>query len=97
MELPGTAGIADGLLAVRIGTVPFAHHQAFVDQVVTVEDAPLRRAVRFLVDRAKLVAEPSGAIAVAALLEGAISAEGPTALVLSGGNVEWTDLARLLG
>jgi threonine dehydratase len=97
VELARTSGLADGLLAVRVGTVPFAHHEAFVDEVVTVEDGPLRRAVRFLVDRAKLVAEPSGAITVAALLEGAVSPQGPTVLVLSGGNVEWADLARLLG
>ncbi len=97
VELESTAGLADGLLAVRIGAIPFAHHQAFVDEVVTVEDAPLRRAMRFLLDRAKLVAEPSGAITVAALLEGAVTARGPTVLVLSGGNVEWPDLAGLAG
>ncbi len=97
VELDRTAGLADGLLAVRIGSVPFAHHQAFVDGVITVEDAPLPRAMRYLLDRAKLVAEPSGAITVAALLEGAITTQGPTVLVLSGGNVEWPDLARLLG
>jgi len=95
VELPGTAGLADGLLAVRVGTVPFAHHQAFVDQVVTVDDGALRRAMRYLLDRAKLVAEPSGAITVAALLEGVVSARGPTVLVLSGGNVEWPDLPGL--
>jgi threonine dehydratase len=97
VELTRTAGLADGLLAVRIGSIPFAHHQAFVDEVVTVEDAPLARAMRFLLDRAKLVAEPSGAITVAALLEGAVTARGPTVLVLSGGNVEWPDLAGLSG
>jgi threonine dehydratase len=97
VELLRTASLADGLLAVRIGTVPFEHHRAFVEQVVTLDDAPLRRAMRFLLDRCKLVAEPSGAITVAALLEGAVAVRGPTVLVLSGGNVEWGDLARLLG
>jgi threonine dehydratase len=89
--------IADGLLAVRIGTVPFEHHRAYLDEVVTVDDAALRRAVRLLLDRSKLVAEPSGAITVAAILEGAVRVEGPTALVLSGGNVEWSELVALLG
>jgi threonine dehydratase len=42
------------------------------------------------------VAEPSGAIAVAALREGLVEARGPTVAVLSGGNVEWEDLVRLL-
>jgi threonine dehydratase len=97
VELDRTESLADGLRAVRIGTIPFAHHRAFVDEVVTVEDAALRGAMRFLLDRAKLVAEPSGAIVVAALLSGAVVARGPTVLLLSGGNVEWGDLATLLG
>jgi threonine dehydratase len=96
VELPGTASLADGLLAVKIGTIPFEHHRAFIDEVVTLDDAPLRKAMRFLLDRAKVVAEPSGAITVAALMEGAVPVRGPVALVLSGGNVEWEDLVRLL-
>jgi threonine dehydratase len=94
--IPAAAGLADGLLAVRVGTIPFAHHQAFVDDVVTVPDAALPAAVRFLLDRLKLVAEPSGAITVAALLEGLVRPTGPTVLVLSGGNVEWDGLRDLL-
>jgi threonine dehydratase len=90
------ASLADGLCAVKIGAVPFAHHRAFLDGVVTVDDAPLPRAMRFLIDRHKIVAEPSGAIAVAAIREGLVRVEGPTALVLSGGNVEWEDLRRLI-
>jgi len=96
VELERTQSLADGLLAVRIGTLPFAHHRAYLDEVVLVDDAPLRRAVRFLLDRAKLVAEPSGAITVAALLEGIVRPEGPIAAVLSGGNVEWDGLVALL-
>src|SRR5438093_1446533 len=74
VHLGRTSGMADGLLAVQIGTVPFAHHALYVDEVVTVEDAALPEAMRFLLDRMKLVAEPSGAITVAALLTGAASA-----------------------
>lgn len=97
--LPHTESIADGLLAVRIGTTTFAHHQAFVDEVVTVEDRDMVAAVRLLLDRAKLVAEPSGAITVAALLAGAVRLEpGDRAVcVLSGGNIEWDGLRELLG
>jgi threonine dehydratase len=97
--LAHTASIADGLLAVRIGTTTFAHHQAFLDEVVTVDDAEMVRAMRLLLDRAKLVAEPSGAITVAALLDGAVTlpAGGRTVCVLSGGNVEWDGLQELLG
>ncbi|HEY0971622.1 MAG TPA: threonine/serine dehydratase [Gemmatimonadales bacterium] len=97
VTIPGAAGLADGLLAIRVGTVPFAHHQAYVDEVVTVPDAALPGAMRFLLDRAKLVAEPSGAITVAALLEGIVRpAAGPTVAVLSGGNIEWDGLRAIL-
>jgi threonine dehydratase len=53
--------------------------------------------MRFLLDRAKLVAEPSGAITLAALLEGLVRPSGPTVVVLSGGNVEWPGLQESLG
>jgi len=92
-----TSGLADGLLAVQIGAVPFAHHQAYLDEVVTVDDAPLARAMRLLLDRVKLVVEPSGAITVAALLERVVRPRGVTVAVLSGGNVEWDGLRSLLG
>lgn len=97
--LPHTASVADGLLAVRIGSVTFAHHQAYLDDVVTVDDSDMVAAVRHLLDRSKLVTEPSGAITVAALLAGTVSlAAGERAVcVLSGGNVEWDGLQLLLG
>lgn len=97
VTIPSSGGLADGLLAVRIGTLPFAHHRAYLDDVLLVEDAALPGAVRLLLDRAKLVAEPSGAITVAALIEGIVRPEGATVAVLSGGNVEWAGLAELLG
>ena len=95
--LERTTGLADGLLAVAVGEVPFRHHQRYVDEVVTVPDAALPRAMRLLLDRAKLVAEPSGAITVAALLEGLVTCTGPAVAVLSGGNIEWPGLTALLG
>jgi threonine dehydratase len=96
VRLDRTAGLADGLLAVEIGTIPFAHHERYIDDVVTVDDDALRPAMRFLLDRMKLVAEPSGAITVAALLEGVVKAEGTTVALLSGGNIEWDGIAALL-
>jgi threonine dehydratase len=96
VTLPDTHSIADGLMSIRIGTVPFAHHEAFLDDVVTVDDAAILRAMRHLLDRAKLVAEPSGAITVAALLEGRVTPRGETVAILSGGNVEWPGLKALL-
>lgn len=95
--LDRTTSLADGLLAVQIGTLNFAHHQAYLDDVVTLEDDALRDAMRWLLDRMKLVAEPSGAITLAALQTGAVRAQGDTVCVLSGGNIEWTGLRDLLG
>ena len=96
VRLEKTDGLADGLLAVEIGHLTFAHHQQYIDDVVTVEDSALTGAMRLLLDRMKLVAEPSGAITVAALLEGAVHVEGPTVAILSGGNIEWSGLRELL-
>ena len=50
----------------------------------------------WLLDRMKIVAEPSGAITFAALQTGAVRATGDTVCVLSGGNIEWTGLRDLL-
>jgi threonine dehydratase len=97
VRLDRTSSIADGLMAVEIGGVPFAHHQAYVDEVVQVDDAALAPAMRFLLDRMKLVAEPSGAITLAALMEGLVAPQGPTVAVLSGGNIEWEGIRALLG
>jgi threonine dehydratase len=96
VKLEHSGGLADGLLAVEIGTVTFAHHQRYIDDVILVDDVALKRAMRLLLDRMKLVVEPSGAITVAALLEGKIEPTGPTVAILSGGNIEWEGLRGLL-
>lgn len=97
VRLERTASIADGLLAVEVGHLTFAHHQRYVDDVVLVDDAAMTRAMRALLDRAKLVAEPSGAITVAAALERLVPLPTPAVLVLSGGNIEWDGLASMMG
>jgi threonine dehydratase len=91
------AGLPDGLLGVRIGDANYQHLDAYCDEVVQVDDLPIRHAMRFLLDRMKLVAEPSGAITLAALLEGLVKPTGPTVLILSGGNIEWPGLMQLIG
>jgi threonine dehydratase len=95
VKINQSAGLADGLLAVQIGDLTFAHHQKYLDEVVLVDDAALASAMRLLLDRMKLVVEPSGAITVAALLEGKFKPRGPTVAVLSGGNIEWDGLRGL--
>jgi threonine dehydratase len=97
VRLERSSSLADGLLALSVGAIPFAHHQAYLDDVVTVDDAALSRTMRFLLDRMKLVAEPSGAITLAALREGLVSPAGNTVAVLSGGNTEWSGLRDVLG
>jgi len=99
VRIEHTGGLADGLLSIQIGTLTFAHHERFLDDVVTVDDSALRGAMRVLLDRLKLVVEPSGAITVAALLEGKVQprGDGATVAVLSGGNIEWEGLRELLG
>jgi threonine dehydratase len=96
VSLERTSSIADGLMSIRIGTIPFEHHRAFLDEVVTVSDAAIVDAMRLLLERAKLVTEPSGAITLAAILSGRVQPRGETAVVLSGGNVDWPGLVQLL-
>jgi threonine dehydratase len=99
VRLEKTSGITDGLLAIEVGRLPFAHHRRYVDEVVQVEDSAIPAAMRLLLDRMKLVAEPSGAITLAALMAGLVRpTEGrPVVAVLSGGNIEWDGLQELLG
>ena len=98
VRLEKTKSLADGLMAVEVGRLPFAHHQRYVDEVVTVDDALLAPAMRLVLDRMKLVVEPSGAITIAALLAGLVRPRDarPIVAVLSGGNIEWDGLQELL-
>jgi len=85
VSLERSSSIADGLLTLRPGDLTFAHVQAFVDEVVTVDDAALVSAVKWLFHEARVVAEPSGAAAVAAALH---AGEPGAVAVVSGGNVD---------
>jgi threonine dehydratase len=89
VSLPKTGSIADGLLTIRAGDVTFAHARAFVDEFVTVPDEAIAKAVAWLFRHARLVVEPSGAAATAAVLLGLGNANGArhVVAVVSGGNV----------
>jgi threonine dehydratase len=78
---------ADGLLAVKIGARNFAHLHRYADEVITVSEDEIAEAVAYLFRELKLVAEPSGATALAALLAGKVKPSGETIAVLSGGNI----------
>jgi threonine dehydratase len=89
--------IADGLMPVRPGDLTFAHAQRFVDEFVTVSDAQIAAAVAWLFRHARLVVEPSGAAATAAVLAGlghADASAGSIVAVISGGNVAPDAFAR---
>jgi len=90
--------IADGLRTQSVGQRNFAHIQAFVDGIVTVTEAEIRAAMRAIVAATRLVPEPSGAVAVAALLFHAaeLPAYRRAVAVLSGGNVAPEMLAEVL-
>jgi threonine dehydratase len=96
VTLTKTASIADGLLPVRPGDITFAHAQAFVDEVVTVDDNEITAAVRWLFAEARVVAEPSGAVTVAAALRGGVDDGRKPAAIVSGGNIAAEDFAKLL-
>lgn len=87
VTLPKAESIADGLLTLRPGDVTFPHVREFVDEVVSVDDSEIAAGVRWLFREAHLVAEPSGAAAVAAALRRGGSGQGTVAIV-SGGNVD---------
>ena len=94
--LENVHSIADGLMAVRPGELNFAHVRKFVDRLVTVEDREIAAAVRWLFERAKIVAEPSGAATVAAALSEADSWAPPIVAVISGGNLDPADAPKYL-
>ena len=95
VTLPKTASIADGLISIRPGDLTFAHVQALVDDVVTVDEDEIAAAVKWLFDNANVVAEPSGAATVAAVLRDGPAREDVVA-VLSGGNVSPEDYAKYI-
>jgi threonine dehydratase len=81
--------IADGARTLAIGERNFAVIRDRVRDVVSVEDDVLLDAVKFAMYRTKLVIEPTGALGIAALLSGAIKPKGKTAIVVSGGNLDF--------
>ncbi|APZ34044.1 threonine ammonia-lyase [Microbacterium aurum] len=88
--------IADGIAVARPGDIPFEVISELVDEVVTVTDDDIARALLVLLERAKQVVEPAGAVGVAAILSGKVTATGPTAVILSGGNIDPLLLQRVV-
>jgi threonine dehydratase len=88
VKLDHTQSIADGLLPLSIGELPFSVMTSVVREAVQVSDGEITAAVRFLYEEMQLVTEPSGAVTTAALLAGRVQPTGSTVVVVSGGNVD---------
>ena len=90
--------IADGLAGPIAGTRGLDICQRLVDDVITISDATIAEGMRFLAERAKLVAEPAGAAATAALLAGKVKVRRGERVVaiVSGGNVDRAKFAQLI-
>ena len=89
VTLDRSESIADGLLPVRTGDLTFRHIRDLVDDIVLVDEEPIREAATFLLLQQRLVVEFSGAATVAALRSGLVDAKNRrTVAVISGGNVD---------
>ena len=96
VENPPT--IADGTRTPSLGEhVTFPFVLKYVDDMKTVSEAAIIKAVKFLFFRMKLVVEPSGALGVAALLSGVIQPQGRVGVIISGGNIDGDTMRKILG
>lgn len=95
VRTPGT--IADGLAPPMTGEINVAHVRAFVDELVLVDDDAILEALKLVLQRTKLVAEPSAVVGIAALLAGVVSLrpEDRVVAILSGGNLDLALASRL--
>ena len=89
--------MADGIAVGRPGDVTYRQVTALVDEILTVDDDALSRALLHCLERAKMLVEPSGAAGVAALLEHPRQFATPVVAVLSGGNVDPVVLGHVIG
>lgn len=92
VPLKKVSTIADGIAVGRPGQLPFTIIKSLVDDVHTVSEDDIARALIFLLERNKLVVEPAGSVSVAALMSGSLTEKygdlGTTVCLLSGGNID---------
>jgi len=96
VPLSSMSTMADGIAVGRPGDITFAAVRDHVDEIITVSEDALARAVLATLERAKMVVEPAGAAAVAALLEHPTAFETPAVAVLSGGNIDPLLLGKVI-
>ncbi|MGH2684186.1 MAG: pyridoxal-phosphate dependent enzyme, partial [Actinomycetota bacterium] len=96
VALERVSTMADGIALKEPCELTLRHVAELVDEVVTVSEEEISRALLLLLERAKAVVEPAGAVALAALLAGKVDGDGPAVAVLSGGNVDPLLLIKLI-
>ncbi len=96
VPLESMSTMADGIAVGRPGDLPFSIISQYVDEVVTVTEDAISAALVRLLERNKLVAEPAGAVAVAALASGRVSPSGPVVATVSGGNIDPLLMLRVI-
>lgn len=88
--------IADGIAVARPGELNFQIVRDTVDRILVVDDDEIAHALVILLERAKLVVEPAGAVGVAAALTGKLEVDGPTVILLSGANIDPMMMERVI-
>ncbi len=96
VRLEHTQSVADGLLPLSVGRLTFEHMRPFARSVI-IQDSAIVEATQWLHNDAGVTAEPSGAATTAALRSGALEVDGPTVLVVSGGNIDPALIPTLQG
>lgn len=96
VTLDSVATMADGIAVRACSELTFSHVKAYVDDVVTVTEEEISRALLLLIERAKAVVEPAGAVGLAAILADKIAGDGAALAILSGGNVDPLLLMKLI-
>lgn len=98
VEVEVGTSLADGLTCRRPGTNPFPIIQKYVDDCVSVSEDSIAEAVRLIADKASLIAEPSAAVGVAAILEGMYQPEREenVVLILTSGNWDMDKIGKIL-
>jgi threonine dehydratase len=98
VRLPAAMTLADGIAVREVGQNTFAMAQAYVDEMVSVNDDEIARAILYLLETEKTVAEGAGAAGVAALLAGKIRIDADTVLcaTVCGGNIDVNLVAQII-
>lgn len=97
VRIPAPKSIADGAIVTHVGKHNFAILKRLVHDIVTVSDAQLVETMRFFAERMKIIVEPTGCLAAAAILQGVLPCPGARAgILLSGGNVDLKTFNTLL-